>query len=70
MYSSHNVISGIYVDITKLGEQIKEMKGEEKGYSGSCQPMDTVPWAHGNHWGPKYFILWFPIQIKPIVNKA
>ena len=49
MYSSHNIISGIYVDITKLGEQIKEMKGEEKGYSGSCQPMDTVPWAHGNH---------------------
>ena len=49
MISSHSIISRIYVDITKLGEQTKEMKGEEKGYSGSCQPMNTVPWAHGNH---------------------
>lgn len=39
-YSSHSIMSEMYMDIIKLRGQVGETKREDKKNSGSCQHAD------------------------------
>ena len=63
-------MSGTYMNIAKLGGQTEEMKKEEKGNSGSCQQVSTVPWHVGVTEDQSITSRDLFIQIKSVVKKA